>query len=115
MTVLWRSKHSHDRCKVRSKTILKVNSHVWTRQQKRDGLTEHVKVKTLAFKNCNVACRFSIADFQTIYYLEETLFFGVLFVNFHIKDENTRGKQASVTLSYSHRDSEDSERTIYLL
>ena len=46
------------------KTILNANRHMWTRQQKRDSLIEHVKVKTLAFKNCNVACRFSIADFH---------------------------------------------------
>ena len=33
------------------------------------------KLKHFAFKSCNVACRFSIADFQKIYYLEETLIF----------------------------------------
>ena len=82
MTILWCSKHSHDRCKLRTKTILNANHHVWTRQQKRDGIIEHVKDRTLAFKNCNVTCRFSIADFRTlkkIYYLEETLIFRSTF------------------------------------
>ena len=40
------------------------------------------KLKHFAFKNCNVACCFSIADFRTlkkIYYLEETLIFRSTF------------------------------------
>ena len=76
------------------------------------------KLKTLAFKNYNVlvASRLRISrPWRKFTIWRKLLFFGVLFVNFHIKDENTRGKQAGVTLSYSHRESEDSERAIYLL
>ena len=46
-----------------ARNILTIDAN-FARRQKRDGLIEHVKVKTLAFKNCNVACRFSIADFH---------------------------------------------------
>ena len=83
MTILWRSKHSQDRCKLRTKTILNANRHVWTRHQKRDGLIEHVKVKTLAFKNCNVASRLRISGLWGKFTIwRKLLFLGVLFRKF---------------------------------
>ena len=81
MTILWRSKHSHSRCKLHTKTILNVN--VCTRQQKRDGLVEHMKVKKLAFKNCNVASRLWISRLWRRFTIwRKFLFLGVLFRKF---------------------------------
>ena len=83
MTIVWCLKHSHSQCKLHTKTILNVNCHMCTRQQKRDGIIEHVKVKTLAFKNCNVASRLRISRlWRTFTIWRKLLFLGVLFHKF---------------------------------